>query len=288
MPVLLPLQKHPGYYIWKYVPSIPAAVIFAILWLGIATLLSWRVHKTKTYFSIPFVIGCFMEFIGYCSRASAANKTDHLMPYVIQGVFILLPPALFAATIYMSLHRIIRLVHGDHLSIIRPDTLTKVFVSGDVLSFLIQGGSSGLTVLASTQPNLGKIGNAMVITGLAIQLISFAIFTLTALLFHRRLRMTPTERSYQVDQKWVTSMYMLYSISILIIIRSIFRIAEYVMGQNGYLLEHEWTLYVFDTILMFSCSVIFYYFYPSNLVAKSGDPMLLESHVLAERVIPKK
>jgi RTA1 like protein len=228
-----------------------------------------------------------VEFIGYCGRASAANKTDHLMPYVIQSTFILLPPALFAATIYMCLGRIIRLVQGDHLSIVRPRILTKVLVTGDVLSFFIQGGSSGLMVMASTKPIMGTIGNAMVITGLAIQLISFAIFTLTALLFHSRIRAAPTARSYEVDPRWVKSMYMLYGISILIIIRSIFRIAEYVMGQDGYLLGHEWTLYIFDTILMFGCSVIFYYFYPDNLVLKPDSSMLLENQISGERVVPK-
>jgi hypothetical protein len=228
-----------------------------------------------------------VEFIGYCARASAANKTDHLMPYIIQNTFILLPPALFAATIYMCLGRIIRLVQGDHLSIVRPGILTKVFVSGDVLSFVIQGGSAGLMAMASTRPILGTIGNAMVMTGLALQLVSFSIFALTALVFHSRLRAAPTARSYEVDQRWVTGMYMLYGISTLIIIRSIFRIAEYAMGQNGYLLGHEWTLYIFDTILMFGCSVIFYFFYPDNLEVKPDSSMLLESQISGERVVPK-
>lgn len=226
-----------------------------------------------------------MEFIGYCARASAANKTDDLIPYIIQSIFILLPPALFAATIYMCLGRIIQLVHGDHLSIVRPRILTKVFVWSDVLSFLIQGNSAGLT--ASSNPTLGTIGKAMVITGLAFQLISFAIFTLTALLFHMRLRAAPTPRSYQVDHRWVTGLYMLYGISAMIIVRSIFRIVEYVMGQDGYLLGHEWTLYIFDTVLMFACAIIFYYFYPSNLVLKPDTSVLLEGQVSVERVVPK-
>lgn len=187
------------------------------------------------------------------------------MPYIIQATFILLPSALFAATIYMCLERIILLVGGDHLSIVKPRWLTRVFVGVDVLSFLIQGGSSGLMVMASTSPTMGQIGNWMVIAGLAIQLISFALFGLTAILFHMRVRKSLTVRLYQVDQSWIQTMYMLYGASALIIVRSVFRIIEYVLGMDGYPLTHEWTLYVFDAIPMLAVSTVFYYRYPSNL-----------------------
>lgn len=64
-----------------------------------------------------------------------------LGPYIIQSTLLLIAPALFAATIYMILGRIIALVHGEHHSIIRLKWLTKIFVVGDCLSFLMQ--SSG-------------------------------------------------------------------------------------------------------------------------------------------------
>lgn len=51
---------------------------------------------------------------------------------------ILLAPALFAASIYMELGRIILLVDGEAHSIIKKKWLTKLFVSGDVLSFIFQ------------------------------------------------------------------------------------------------------------------------------------------------------
>lgn len=217
-----------------------------------------------------------VEFIGYCARAEAANKTNKLMPYIIQSAFILLPPALFAATIYMCLGRIILLVGGDHLSIVKPRSLTRIFVGGDVLSFLIQGGSSGLMVMASTNPTLGKLGNWMVIAGLSIQLISFMLFGLTAISFHWRLRKSPTKQFYEVDQSWIQTMHMLYGISALIIIRSVFRIVEYVMGTSGYPLRHEWTLYVFDTIPMLVSTALFYFRYPAEIVPeKSADIQFL-------------
>ena len=47
--------------------------------------------------------------------------------------------------------------------------------------------------------------------------------------------------------------------------RSIFRVVDYAMGQHGYPLTHEWTLYVFDAPLMFVVMVIYGVFFLSQL-----------------------
>ena len=56
----------------------------------------------------------------------------------MQSLLILLAPALFAASIYMVLGRLIIHAGAQHRSIIRITWLTKIFVGGDVLSFLLQ------------------------------------------------------------------------------------------------------------------------------------------------------
>lgn len=75
------------------------------------------------------------------SSAQAPNFTTP--PYIIQSILLLLGPTLFAASIYMVLGRIIILLDAADYSVIRPKRLTAVFVTGDVLSFLAQGGGKG-------------------------------------------------------------------------------------------------------------------------------------------------
>lgn len=60
-------------------------------------------------------------------------------PYIIQTVLILLAPALYAASIYMILGRIILLLDAEPYALIRRKWLTKFFVVGDVVSFVMQG-----------------------------------------------------------------------------------------------------------------------------------------------------
>ena len=57
----------------------------------------------------------------------------------MQAILILLAPPLYAATIYMTLGRLITLLDAERLSLVPIRWLTAVFVTGDVLSFLLQG-----------------------------------------------------------------------------------------------------------------------------------------------------
>ncbi|KAJ5947827.1 hypothetical protein N7466_000842 [Penicillium verhagenii] len=249
-----------SYKFWNYAPSIPAAVIFMLLFMALTGLHSWKLFTTKTWFCIAFTIGGFFEIIGYIGRAVAHSNTTTMGPYIVANIFVLLGPTLFAASIYMTLGRLIRRVGGEHLSVIRVSRLTKTFVWGDVLSFVVQGNSSSLSILG--YPTYAKIA---VVGGLAIQLISFSIFWLTAIVFAKRIRCSPTPESLQPGIPWKKSLYMLYAVSALIMIRSVFRIVEYVLGNDGYPLEHEWTLYIFDSVPMVIVMAVFFVWYPSQL-----------------------
>ncbi|RDW57607.1 hypothetical protein BP6252_13689 [Coleophoma cylindrospora] len=256
------LESHNGYYLWKYIPSSAAGGIFATLF-AIATIAHfYRLFSTRTWSCIPFAIGCIFELIGYAARTSAHNQTGALMPYIIQSVLLLVAPALFAASIYMTLGRIIRCVRGEKYSIIRVNWLTKIFVIGDVLSFVVQSGGAGFMV----EGDNATTGQNIVVGGLFVQIIMFGLFVVTTTIFHLRMRRYPTTESYNVEAPWKSTLHMLYGVSVLIMIRSIFRVVEYVSGQNGYPLTHEWTVYIFDAVLMLMVTGAFYYWYPSKVI----------------------
>ncbi|KAJ5644807.1 hypothetical protein N7507_010818 [Penicillium longicatenatum] len=259
-----------AYKFWNYVPSLPAAVIFMLVFLALTGLHTWKMIKTKTWFCIPFTIGGVFEFIGYIGRCMAHKNTTTMGPYILTNIFTLLGPTLFAASIYMTLGRLIRSIHAEHLSVIKITRLTKLFVWGDVISFVVQGNSSGLSVLG--YPGWAKL---VVIIGLAIQLISFSVFWISSFVLERRIRRSPTVESLQTTVPWKKFLYMLYAVSTLIIIRSAFRVVEYVLGQDGYPLENEWTLYVFDTVPMSVVMVVFYMWFPDLLKpsAREGDAL---------------
>ncbi|KAH8691167.1 RTA1 like protein [Talaromyces proteolyticus] len=259
MAKLQPLKS--GYYVWQYVPSIVAAVIFLILFLATTSFHFWKFFRNKVRCTLPFAIGGIFEIIGYATRIDSHNNTGNLMPYCIQAVFILLGPALFAASVYMVLARIIRSVHAEDNSVLPIDWLTKTFVLSDVVTFLVQAGGSGMMVSSS----LTNIGQGIVIAGLGLQVLSFCLFIATAYVFQRRMRHSPTAEAFDVAIPWKQHLYSLYAISALILVRSTFRVVEYSMSNEGYPLSNEWTLYVFDAVPMFVGMVIFGVWYPRDL-----------------------
>lgn len=89
---------------------------------------------------MPFLV----EIVGYIGRALSATETPNwtTTSYTIQSLTLLLGPALLAASIYMVLGRLIRFLEAEHLALIRTKWLTKIFVLGDVISFVTQGAGS--------------------------------------------------------------------------------------------------------------------------------------------------
>ena len=132
----------------------------------------------------------------------------------------------------MALGRIVREIGAEKYTPIRLRWLTRIFVSSDVISFLVQGTGAGMM---STGGNLSKIAKAVVITGLAIQTVIFGLFCVILRTCDERIRCNFPTLIY-IRKKYLNPLYI---ISVLIMARSIFRVIEYAMGRDGYLLSHE-------------------------------------------------
>jgi hypothetical protein len=158
------------------------------------------------------------------------------------------------------------------------------------------------------------LGERIIIGGLFVQLIFFAFFIVVAGVFHYRLvKNQPIQNRYTLsslfksrkhrqisssssimpisavlsqaalsDLPWQRHLFNLYFTSALIMIRSIFRVVEYIGGNAGYLLSHEVFLYVFDATLMLFVMVSFNWAHPSQVTdayqkrLKDGSPVELQ------------
>lgn len=98
----------------------------------------------------------------------------------------------------------------------------------------------------------------------------FGLFVIVSAIFHYRIKAMPSLRSKNLSIPWESYLYILYTASGLILVRSVFRIVEYVMGSDGILLKHEYFLYVFDAALMFVTMVLFNVCHPSRIINKEN------------------
>ncbi|KAJ1324630.1 RTA1 domain-containing protein [Microdochium nivale] len=267
-----------GYYLWTYLPSVPAAVAFAIIFAGFTLAYAWRLCRTRLWFTLPMLIGGLMEVVGFSARVVCHSNTGKLIPFVIQNAFILLPPVLFAASIYMVLGRVILFVHGERYSLVPTKWLTKAFLAGDFLSFIVQGNAAGLMATGSN----AVLGQWIVVAGLIIQIVVFGFFVVTAAIFHRRYQKSCVSAAGLTKAGWKETMMMLYTVSTLIMVRSLFRVVEYVLGPAGYPLMNEWTLYVFDASLMVVVMLVYYIYWPGHIVQSSDSHEQVMLHTTSE------
>jgi len=191
-----------------------------------------------------------VELFGFAARAYSHYHLDEKGPFIVQTLLILLAPILFAASVYMFLGRLINAAGGKQYSLIRTTWLTKIFVIGDVLCFLVQALGAAMLVNADTKDESDR-GSNIILVGLGLQIVFFALFILAAVVFHVRVRSLPLWRSCETAGLPLGRTLMsLYAVGVLITARNIYRLAEYKGGQDGYLLAHEWPAYALDALLM--------------------------------------
>ncbi|KAK2764727.1 rta1 domain-containing protein [Colletotrichum kahawae] len=270
--------QDPGEFVfYHYDPSLPAACIFIALFGISFVLYVFQMIKFRSWYFVPFLIGCCFEIVGYIGRALSAIETPDwtTTSYTIQSLTLLLGPALLAASIYMVLGRLIRFLEAEHLALIRTKWLTKIFVLGDVISFVTQGAGSLLPLFETTRGAILSrakslsdvdLGENIIIAGLAVQIAFFGVFIIVICLFHYRINRSPTGPCNSVTLRWRPFIWILYGASILIMVRSVFRVTEYVTGSNGVLIASEVYIYVFDAALMFLATAMFNLFHPGRII----------------------
>ncbi|KAL8969650.1 MAG: hypothetical protein Q9183_001900 [Haloplaca sp. 2 TL-2023] len=250
------MAENGGYVFYHYTPSLAAAIIFVIVFTILTVAHAYRMIKHKLLFCLPFTIG------GLYPQGRNA--------YIVQSLMILIAPVLFAATIYMTLGRLMRATHAEHLSPVRVTWLTKLFVAGDIASFFIQGGGGGIQASGKDGSKV-KLGENIILGGLFLQLVIFGLFVVVSIICHVRLR---KQRTKIVGVGWQKRFWVLYCVSGLIMVRNIVRVVEYILGRDGYLLAEEWPIYVLDALLMTITMTVWLVWYPVDVkpgTLASGD-----------------
>lgn len=121
--------------------------------------------------------------------------------------------------------------------------------------------------LSSKNPSNATNGNNLIIGGLFIQVLFFGLFVIVAVIFHWRLAGSPTSRSTFPEIKWRKWLALLYVTSALIMVRSVFRVVEYLQGHDGALLRKEVWLYLFDATLMVGVMGVMGWWHPGEVGA---------------------
>ena len=220
-----------------------------------------------------------MEAAGYYFRSRSHDNVRQTLPFIIQNLFILASPPLLAASIYMSPKRIAQSVDGLNLLLI-PRAASKLFVLIDLACFITQ--VAGAIMSGSDDTSQAKTGKRVILAGLILQLVAFGIYITYVAIFHGRMQAAPVSLSRLRELRWQPTVFGLYIVGVLFIIRNITRIIEYNQGSSGTIQSKEVYLYVLDGVFMLAVPIIFAIFHPGKLVRQSrkigkGDDLEMNS-----------
>lgn len=168
----------------------------------------------------------------------------------------------------MVLGRIIRSFGAEHLSSMRPKTVTVLFVLNDVFCFCTQLGGAGVQVTGDEE--VMKIGKKVVLAGLIFSLLVFSFFMLVAVMFHRKLQRMPTPLLVQnPDLPWQRYMWAIYISCFALMLRNLVRTIQFGAGRTTDVNTKEAYIYVFDAFLMFFTMLILVIYHPGRLIKKA-------------------
>lgn len=158
-------------------------------------------------------------------------------------------PAFLAAGIYLCLSRIVT-TFGVENSRIKPLSYPRIFIPCDFLSLVLQAIGGGIASVKTHNHEDPKVGNNIMIAGLAFQVFTLLIFILLAIDFAirtmRRISVLGTQdaldSSHAALRKSLPFKAFLIVLSfstLCIFTRCVYRVAELSEGWNGHLIKTQ-------------------------------------------------
>lgn len=166
---------------------------------------------------------------------------------------------------------------GKKLTWLPTHHVVAVFVTSDIISFLVQMGGAILLLGQNNTPERQQAGQNTLMAGLAINLASFCFFFTLVVWYEvatrRLVRHLPNKK-----RSYATIVCAVMFSQFFLIGRSIYRVIEFQQGYFSPIATTELYFYLFDTMLMIFATVIYIPFFPPafGLLGKKRLALKLE------------
>ena len=266
-----------AYHFYVYNPSLVWNSLFtAVMGLALLTHIAQMFYFRNSYwFSVCFILGIICELIGYIARLVSHNNVTNMSIYVCQATTLVFAPVFIMAGIYYLLAQMI-VVYGRKYSLISARLCSYAFVIGDVLSLFLQGAGGGL--MAGSDGASYNTGQALIITGLACQVLLMTIFLFLVGVFLHRIRFLKSDHfcldynpKYETLRKRLVFRWypvVIIASVLFIYVRSVYRLAEFIEPRSGNLQSKEGYFLVLDALMMNVAIWLLTIFHPGYVIGK--------------------
>ncbi|BFZ55302.1 hypothetical protein PYCC9005_002342 [Savitreella phatthalungensis] len=241
--------------IYGYRPS-EALAILAIVLFAIALIAhAWLLFRRRAWYFSTATVALAMEVVGYALRLLSGARDPYNVPYfVTQYFFIVVAPVFLSAALYTIVSLLIG-VYGRKSSPIPPRAVLAIFITADVVATIVQIAGAALIGTAYSNENDPTTPNNILLAGLALQVAAFFLFLvlLTIVLYRGRKLHQDSQSARASVSPWFIGALVLATL--LVYLRTVFRLAETAEGLGGKLSTRE----VFFGCLEFAPIVIAVY-----------------------------
>ncbi|KPM38258.1 hypothetical protein AK830_g8316 [Neonectria ditissima] len=221
--------------IYGYTPAFSLAV-FAAAWFLIFLLVHLaQTIRHRSWYFITFPIGLLLEVLGYIARTLSAKKDPyHLLYFILNYFFIVTAPVFLTAGIYTILSALIPRL-GRRYSFLPPRAILWFFITSDVIATVVQITGAALIGARQSDRKDPTDANNILLGGLAYQVFSLGVFVILAGSFLFRAR-----QEIGSNGKGLTGFTVAFAAAtVLVYLRTCFRLAETAEGLNGHLGSSE-------------------------------------------------
>ncbi|KAJ2694057.1 hypothetical protein H4218_005784 [Coemansia sp. IMI 209128] len=230
-------------------------VAIALYLLATVVLIVQIVRQKAQFWLYILPATAFAEALGYVFRELCVRKTTFTL-YVLMTLFLLLPPNAMALVNYKTVGKIIEQSPTRSRSFfLRSRFVNWFYFTSDILSIALQGAGGGLMTSRTNREH----GKKIVLVGLAIQLFFFACFLVTSFYVWAKSSYSVAISSSDSSPLWAKRkvLFTVVATTVLLYLRSIYRIIEFADGYGGAIYSAEWAFYAFDTLIIYLAFIVY-------------------------------
>jgi hypothetical protein len=215
------------------------------------------------------------------------NNPYSSLGFEIQICCLIISPAFMSAGIYLTLKHVV-INFGTAWSRLPPVWYTRIFITGDIFSLVLQGAGGGIAATADPDSSLLDVGTNLMIAGVVLQVVLLAIFG--ALLTEYTIR--TSKRRGQLSSEAMTlfhkTSFRCFIFAIIvgymgIFIRCVYRIPELTGGWRSEIMRNEAEFIVLEGVMIVISVLVLTVFHPGYCFPALGNTIGKKSKAAREK-----
>ncbi|KAI1778425.1 RTA1 like protein-domain-containing protein [Hypoxylon cercidicola] len=254
-------------------PSLVGNAIFIALFAVLIPLtLGLGLKYKSSVFATIITTGLALEVLGYVGRVLLRNNPTGRTDFILFLVGTILGPAFICVAIFLTMPCIVT-VYGDDFRSWKPVWYQLLLYALTAASAVLELAGVLVSMMQDTQAK-ADAGVHILTAGLAVQLVSLAIFVGHAVLFVIAVR----TRHHALDIEFAgiynsTSfkafLFAFSLATVLLVLRTAFRIVVIAEGYDSSIAQSETLLFVLDGLMVLLATIILLGFFPGRMLGQS-------------------